>query len=173
MFRCNPSPNETIVTITATPTITPIVVSMARSFAWRRFRKASLSMSRKLMIYLERGGKRSATPLWLLQESPNPERCRARLATALHKRDAPRQPSNQPGLLTPLQRRRRAVVQLKQYLLFPRCACPLAGRIQSPVANLQLPNTRLPAMVGVVRLAVFRSTAQARSDNSRARAYRP
>src|SRR5581483_5546793 len=45
-FLCKPSPNETIVTMTATPTITPIEVSVARSLASRRFRKASLSRSR-------------------------------------------------------------------------------------------------------------------------------
>ena len=35
-----------MVTITATPTITPIEVSVARNFASRRFLKASLSRSK-------------------------------------------------------------------------------------------------------------------------------
>src|SRR6185369_12001794 len=47
ILRCRPSPNDIIVTITATPTITPIVVSVARSFAWRRFRRAKCNMSKK------------------------------------------------------------------------------------------------------------------------------
>src|ERR1041385_8037645 len=47
MLRCNPRPNETIVTITATPTITPIEVSVARNFASRRFRKDSFRRSVK------------------------------------------------------------------------------------------------------------------------------
>ena len=46
-LRCKPSPNETIVTITATPTMTPIEVSVARSLASRRFLKASQRMSKK------------------------------------------------------------------------------------------------------------------------------
>ena len=43
-------PNDTIVTITATPTMTPIVVKIARSFAWRKFRSARCRMSRKLIL---------------------------------------------------------------------------------------------------------------------------
>src|SRR5690349_6782103 len=50
MLRCNPRPNETIVTITATPTITPIEVSVARNFASRRFRKDSFRRSAKDIV---------------------------------------------------------------------------------------------------------------------------
>ena len=49
MLRCNPRPNETIVTITATPTITPIEVNVARNFASRRFLKDRCNKSRNDM----------------------------------------------------------------------------------------------------------------------------
>src|SRR5215212_10803404 len=49
MLRWSPSPNDIIVTMTATPTMTPIVVNIARNFAWRRLRRAKCNMSKKDM----------------------------------------------------------------------------------------------------------------------------
>src|SRR6185295_14666693 len=55
MLRCRPRPKETIVTMTATPTRTPIVVSVARSLACRRLRRAKLRMSIKLISKCQAG----------------------------------------------------------------------------------------------------------------------